>query len=669
MTTDPHRSDTLAHPADVWAGLAPLAAAPGRHQIRLWTPETGKFSQTAKLTAKWPSQPAAVYLYSANATTVLLALDFDTSRGGVAAVERDLRTAQQWITSCGGRVVTDYTDDGGRHLLCPLAIGTTASLPEITALMRVLAGHLPTLDIVPALNPAQGCISLPGTLTKRGGYRHLDGTLAQARAALLERSAPDLLPRLYQLLGMLKSAPADQPSTTEPDEGTTAPAYTTGEGEHRRLTPAYTRTDPLPDSIEAFATRGDIAPTDRPHWKSPSEARFAVVVAALDRGHTPTTLRELTAPGGPWHDGLGNAYKRYGHGAERALLRDIDRAFDWLIANPLPYRRPQHKQKYTQGGISTAATHRTGFTGPPKLRHWLANALRWADLEYAGQRYRWTVHAVLQTLAVHALKAGDNSPGTWVVGVGGRSLSLGAGLLSPDAVWRVLKDLRDRQGSPVVLVRSHIGLEADYYALTSQNNVISNLAHHAEHVRVEAVHDIWHILGHHLRRIYELVAYHGLTHREDIYAAAAVSRSTGDDVVRQLQIHGLIAATAPKMLGPGPTSPDVLAAAHQLPQLREQRQQTYRQQRAQWRKWLDLRERLRNGDPTLDPASTLDSTAGPIESPFNGFAQTQDYLNSVLRTGPPEDDIERLEEHAIGLIEHIMGGTLLTSRRRAKPSQ
>ena len=54
-------------------------------------------------------------------------------------------------------------DDGGRHLLCPLAIGTTASLPEISALMRVLAGHLPTLDIAPALNPAQGCISLPGT--------------------------------------------------------------------------------------------------------------------------------------------------------------------------------------------------------------------------------------------------------------------------------------------------------------------------------------------------------------------------------------------------------------------------------------------------------------------------------------------------------------------------
>lgn len=64
-------------------------------------PETGKFSQTAKLTAKWPTQPAAVYLYSANATTVLLALDFDTSRGDAAGVERDLRTAETWLTSCG----------------------------------------------------------------------------------------------------------------------------------------------------------------------------------------------------------------------------------------------------------------------------------------------------------------------------------------------------------------------------------------------------------------------------------------------------------------------------------------------------------------------------------------------------------------------------------------
>ena len=77
--------------------------------MRLWTPETGKFSQTAKLTAKWPTRPAAVYLYSANATTVLLALDFDTSRGDAAGVERDLRTAETWLTSCGARVVTDLS--------------------------------------------------------------------------------------------------------------------------------------------------------------------------------------------------------------------------------------------------------------------------------------------------------------------------------------------------------------------------------------------------------------------------------------------------------------------------------------------------------------------------------------------------------------------------------
>ena len=393
-------------------------------------------------------------------------------------------------------------------------------------------------------------------------------------------------------------------------------------------------------------------------------------MAALDRGHTAATLRDLIAPDGPWHDGLGHAYKRYGHGADRALLRDIDRAFDWLIANPLLYRRPQHKQKYTQGGSLTTATHKSGFTGPPELRHWLANAFRWADLEYAGQRYRWTVHAVLQTLAVHALKAGDKSTGTWVVGVGGRSLSLGAGLLSPDAVWRVLRDLRDRQGSPIVLVRSHMGLEADYYALTSQNNVIRGLNHHCERVRIEAVHDIWHILGHHLRRIYELIAHHGLTHREDIYAAAAVSRSTGDDAVRQLQIHGLIAATAPKMLGPGPITPHTLAEAHQLPHLREQRQQTYREQRAQWQQWLDIRERLKNADVSFAAASAPGGDADQSSPPYNAFADTKDYLESVLRTGPPED-IERLEDHAIGLIETIMGATLLTRRAAAppKPSQ
>ena len=60
-----------------------------------------------------------------------------------------------------------------------------------------------------------------------------------------------------------------------------------------------------------------------------------------------------------------------------------------------------------------------GPRGPKDLQDWLANALAWADQEYAGKRYRWTVHAVLQTIAFYAVVAGEQRSGTWLVGVGG----------------------------------------------------------------------------------------------------------------------------------------------------------------------------------------------------------------------------------------------------------
>ena len=203
-------------------------------------------------------------------------------------------------------------------------------------------------------------------------------------------------------------------------------------------------------------------------------------------------------------------------------------------------------------------------------------------------------------------------------------------------------------------MRSHMGLEADYYALTSQNNLITDLKHHTERIRIEAVHDIWHILGHHLRRIYELIAHHGLTYRDDIYAAAAVSRSTGDEVVRQLQIHGLIAATAPKMLGPGPVTPTVLAEGHINSPPTRTTPTDLPPTTCSMATMARYPGTAKNADTTFDPAKARAGDAALSTPPYNAFAVTQDYLDSVLRTGPPED-IERLEDHAIGLVETIMG--------------
>ena len=72
-----------------------------------------------------------------------------------------------------------------------------------------------------------------------------------------------------------------------------------------------------------------------------------------------------------------------------------------------------------------------------------------------------------------------------------------------------------------------------------------------DRVRVEPVHDAWSVAGHHLRRIYELVACHGLTAKADLYAAAVVSRTAGDDAVIALEILGLLTRTGRGTVGWG----------------------------------------------------------------------------------------------------------------------
>ena len=303
MTTDTARlgispAHASSPPQVVWRRLAPMVAAPGRSRMRLWNPDTDKFSDTAKRTDTLPGRPAAMYLYNKR-RTYLLALDFDAKHAGSAATDADLAAAAAWITQCGGVIVTDRSTSGGRHLLCPLAIGTSASLDEIVHLTRLLAARLPTLDITPNTNAVTGCITAPGSPCREGGYRQLDGALDAAIEAFTTRSAPDLLPRLYMLLGALRPTPSTPtPTTTGPASQQTRRGHTVGDGDDERLAPAYVRGDPLPPEVADYATHGTLSPI-RPTWKSNHEARMAVVTAAIARGHSLDSIRAMTTPAGP----------------------------------------------------------------------------------------------------------------------------------------------------------------------------------------------------------------------------------------------------------------------------------------------------------------------------------------------------------------------------------
>ncbi|MGV7354661.1 hypothetical protein PJM26_29595, partial [Mycobacterium kansasii] len=618
-----------ASPAATWKALAHLIAA--RPKIRVWDPATNKFDTTRNLTSRLPRQPAAVLIYHRNRTQIL-ALDFDTKKHGQPTVDADFARALSWITDAGGVAITDQSTSGGRHIIVPLAIGTTATLAEIIPLMRLLEARLPSLDKTPMTNPTTGCITVPGSPCREGGHRILNGPLAAAIDTFTTRSHLGLLPRLNVLLGAL--TPATTPATpTAPD----AAVVIVGSGHNARLRPEYTRENDLPPRITTYATTGQL-PTDNT-WRSHSEARQSVLAHAALHGHSLATVQALIAPGRPWNTGLATAYTRYTHHCEKALQRDWQKALNWAATHS-PHFRPRHAQDkvHTGGAVK----------GPKLLRAWLANAMAWLDTEYRGHPYRWIGAAVYQALAIHAVRHGQIINGVPVVGAGGRSLSIATGLISETMVWQFLRDTRDEPGSPVVLTRRAQGRQPDYYALTQQHR-LQVRAEMVARARVEDVHTAWKIIGHRHRRVYELIAHHGLSKPEDIFAAAHVSKSSGYTTLASLTTAGLVSRGRGEV-AIGSVTLDDIAKAHHLDEQRAERIERHQRERACWHSWLEERESTRIATTVSCGAGDSSSISEPPDP------QCPEYLAAVLATGPPTLDEE---QYALELLAELVGGRVL----------
>lgn len=615
-------------PAAAWKALAHLISA--RPTVRTCSPDTGKFDRTTPLTGRLPRVPAAVYLYLRGRTQVL-ALDFDTKHHGQHTVDTDFTRALTWITEAGGVAVTDQSASGGRHILVPLAAGTSAGAAELAPLMRLLEARLPSLDKTPMTNPKTGCITVPGSPCRQGGHRSLDGPLSAAVDVFTRRSDPALLPRLQMLLGALRPTPHGTASSGDDHHALT------GTGREARLRPEYTRGGDLPARITAYACTGQLPPDST--WHSHSEARQAVLAHAVLHGHSQATIEALVTPGRPWHTGLGAAYARYHHNAPAALQRDIAKALTWAA---------HHSQFFRSARAQDQVHTRGGTRGPEIHRRWLANATAWIEREYAGHRYRWIGPAVYQALAVLAVRAGEVINGVPVVGVGGRALSIATGLLNETVVWEFLRETRDRPGSPLVRTRVAQGRSPDVYALTAQNPVETRPEVIAA-VRVEEVHCAWKVVGHRHRRIYDLIVHRGLSDPRDVIAAAHVAPSTGYATLAALATAGLIVRSRGHV-SPGGTSLDAIAAAHHLDEDRDLRIARHQRERASWHAWLDLREDARNAVPD-DAPRTVVVVLGEPDEPHQ-----REYLSAVLATGPPPVDEER---NALELLAELMGAKVI----------
>lgn len=649
-TATPNRDQKLSStsPAATWKALARRMAPTGRASVRLIDPESKVSIRSARITDTLPTYLAAVPLYTRAGRTGMLAFDFDAKPHGQAQVDADVATLTGWLRAAGARIVTDRSMSGGRHVLVPLAAGTTAGFAEVKALMQSFAARLKTLDITPNTNARTGALSVPGTPCAGGGHRTLDGTLDDAVDAFTVGSDPALLPNLHVLVGALPAPQRrDAPTTSSPAlVADLIDTFIDGIGADARLAdrPRDWR-KPLPADVAAFATTGTLPRDSR--WKTPSEARESVVLNAVLRGDSAADIAARSAFGGPWA-ALGALYTdKHGHRAGGQLQRDVDKALRWAIAHFAPKpTQPGHGGNYTHPPYA----HRHS----PELRAWLAHALAWADREFAGQRIRWVVRDVLQALAVKAAITGDVRAGTRVVAVGGRSLALSAGLVSDTTTFEVLAMLRERVGAPIVRVRQAVGRTADAYALTTScpEPVTSVPAHRA---RVRDVHPAWSVLGRHNRVVYEAIVDEGLCTPADIYAAAHIGERAGQRAIADLAIAGLVVRHRGGRVTPGALTLDDIAATHHIDDVLADRIARNRAERALWWAWLD-----RNATPS--PAGATETPA--VAVPLAHVAADDDDWADLLDRGPPDIDdeaapLEVAEAEALAICRELMGARII----------
>ncbi len=609
--------------------------------MRLWSPVTEKFADKGQSwTKRLPALPAAVPIYRGDRTS-LLALDFDAKHHTAEQVDADVERVLVWLHECGARTVTDRSTSGGRHVLVPLATDSSLRIDDVRLLMKLLAARLITLDCAPMLGVSQGCITPPGSPTREGGYRRLDGTLDDAIDAFTVRSDRGLVARLIALLGGATPARHRTPVAAVA-ASLTQDERLVGVGRERRLDPRFHRNTPFPEVVETYAATGKFTKAAKALWESPSEARQAVISHAVLRGASAADIEKAIATK-EWA-GVRNSYMdKYGRHSATALQRDVSNALSWAARIARPFHQLAHKNRFTGGSSS--------FLKDPIRRQWLAHAQLWIDSEFLGTRQRPVLLAVVQALAYTSALAGELVEGVPVVAVGGRSLSHSAGLMSESTVWSALRLLRESPGSPLLLVAHGAGREADRYALTTAATPQGPGQARIERARVEPVHPAWSVLGLRGRAVYELVAAGLATSVDDVMAGAMLRPSNGYAILAALTSAGLIKRDGATLV-PGSRTLDDVADAHGLDTVAADRIVRHRAERLLWQVWLD--SRFYSPAVALFMKDPADVRIHGVPPPLG--AESETLWAAMLAAGPPEPD-PVLE--AIELVSDQLGAVIV----------
>lgn len=609
--------------------------------MRIWRGTHLRYDKGRRLaTANLPSQPAALPLYSRVQRTTILGLDFDAGTVGERQVRDDVADAVALISRAGGRVIVDRSPSGGMHVWVPLWAQADLRAEMLRPILDAMRRRWRTLDITPMTNPRTGCLTGPGSPCIGGGHRTLLIPLHEAVAAATERSPAGTVARIATAL-RAPHAPA-----------LAAPMPESGAGQQRQPPstqssiasfderPRQHGTELTSPHAREFVLSGRI-PAHRPEWTR-SEARMSALSCAARTGWSLDEVRQRMRSG-LWH-GMVDAYAKYGTGADRHLCREWQRALAWTTALPRKVQIPPHQQQHTGGGVA----------------RWLAQAHSWvAHTPLLHGQIRTTALAVVDALASAARRTRSLT-----VAVGGRWLSIGAGLLDEQTVWAALRHLRESEGSPIRWVTAHVGHHADVYELVPpqlDGHPIPVTDHEVAAASTTGVSPVWKVIGHRARSTFELIDHlsqartDGRVQVRELLQQAPTSRTAVYAAIALLQRWQLVTRGRGWVARTEVTLAEI-ADAHDVPAMVAERVQRHRAERRAWRALLALWD--------ADTASVCPPSEQPPPPDPMPAHECEQWLAIVMATGPPDDSdrsspADTARHNVMDLLVDVLGATRL----------
>jgi DNA-binding transcriptional ArsR family regulator len=511
----------------------------------------------------------------------MLALDLDVARAGgriddrhgqhdrqrdadpAAEVAAQAGELARLVARCGGQVLADAAPGGGRHVFVLFA----AALPwrELRDLARAIAFRFPAVDLAPMASLG-GQISPPGSRHKSGGWRLLTTPPGDARAAAERPNGPEVWAALLaEFAAELQQAEraaeghGDDRAVPELDDGGVP------------WIPRSGGRAPLGAGLDQVARTGR---WDRSRYPGRSEARMAVLAAAVARGWQLADVRAAVGSGA-WQ-GLEQLYERRSEPGRMARLLPCEwrKAIGFVSGKKNVRHRPTSDSTSRPPADESALAAEYGL-----IRQWMTAV--GCALEDPERARWWGGRVIAVRLVLLALGQAAMVSGSSVLEFGCRNLALHAAL-SHRTVARVLELLRNEPDPLVDLVSRRQAARADRYQLRIPAAYAGSVRWRRRRAgRVEAIHPVFLVLGGTAGLVHQVLDGTEVRGAE-VARAARLSPSAASAALRVLAGHGL-AERGRGGWRRGRAVLDDVAEAVGAAGIHRERAERYRQDRADWR--------------------------------------------------------------------------------------